>query len=86
MPVFQKTGNIYAAFLFSYLLHIENMESVEDRWIPKTFEDLKQETGLSRHLIKKAVRILQEHDFLETKEAASPCHAHVVTHYRVKWV
>ena len=62
--------------IVSQLLYWHEKGKNPEGWIYKTIEELKAETGLSRHQQDKAIRKCIDYGFLETKLAGIPARRH----------
>lgn len=71
--------NTSAAIMLCYLVHFEGKGHLSKGWIYKTMEDMRGGTGLTRYQQDTAIKILQQHGFIEYKRSGF----HGMRHYRV---
>jgi hypothetical protein len=74
-------GSLEMALFFNQCLYWSDRAQIADRWFYKTYEEWREELGLSEYQIRKSARALSE--YIETivrKAQGNP-----TVHYRVKW-
>lgn len=75
------TGNIHSGLFLSQLIYWT--EKTDDGWIYKTYNDWENEIYIKEYSIRKAKKILEEKDILETK--VKKISGNPTVHYRLKW-
>lgn len=68
--------SLQVGVFLSQLLYWNSKGSANDRWIYKTVDDMREETGLSRSNQETAIKKLKNLGYLETKRAGIPAKRH----------